>query len=137
MKNYIEKEWFVETPDGTRLVGSECPDCRNVFFPKKRICPECFGENITDYIVSRKGTLHAYTQSFMGPPSLDKPYVQAFVDMPEGFKLFTLLTNWEPIETTLKIGMDVEMIIDKIDVDKTGNDIIGYKFRPISTEEQS
>jgi uncharacterized OB-fold protein len=137
MEKFIEKEWFKKTPDGIRLVGSKCQSCEKVFFPKKRICPNCFEESLIDYMLSQKGKLHAFTLSVMGPPSIKKPYVQAYVDLPEGIKLFSLLTDYEPIDETLKIGMDVEMTIDKILEDEAGDEIVGYKFRPVKQETLS
>jgi uncharacterized OB-fold protein len=137
MEKFIEELWFKKTTDGIRLVGSKCIDCKKTFFPKKKICPECFEENLVDAILSNRGRLHAYAMSVMGPPFLEKPYVQAYVDLPEGIKLFSLLKDWEPIGETLEIGMEMEMVIDKISVDRTGNEIIGYKFRPVKEEEVS
>ena len=137
MDKFIEESWFEHTTEGIRLVGSKCMSCRKSFFPKKKICPECFDENLADVLLSNRGKLHAYAKSVMGPPSLEKPYVQAYVDLPEGIKMFSLLKDWEPIEKTLKIGMEMEMVIDKIKVDNAGETILGYKFRPVKKEKGS
>jgi uncharacterized OB-fold protein len=137
MEKFIEESWFKKTPDGIRLMGSKCLTCEKTFFPKKKICPECFEENPVDTILSHRGRLHAYAMSVMGPPFLEKPYVQAYVDLPEGIKLFSLLKDWEPIGETLEIGMEMEMVIDKINVNGAGDDIIGYKFRPVKEEDAS
>jgi uncharacterized OB-fold protein len=40
-----------------------------------------------------------------------KPYVIGFIDLPEGIKLFSMLTDCEPAEKTLKIGMEMETIL--------------------------
>jgi uncharacterized OB-fold protein len=137
MEKFLEESWFKKTPDSIRLVGSSCPSCKKIFFPKKKVCPECFEDHLVDHTLSNRGQLHAYAMSVMGPPALEKPYVQAYVDLPEGIKLFTLLKDWEPIDENLKIGMDMEMVIDKIYVDRAGDDIIGYKFRPLKEEGAS
>ena len=131
MDKFIEASWFEHTTEGIRLVGSRCLSCKKTFFPKKKICPACFEKNLVDVVLSNRGKLHAYARSVMGPPSLEKPYVQAYVDLPEGIKLFTLLKDWEPIDDTLEIGMEMEMVIDTIKVDSAGENIIGYKFRPV------
>ena len=131
MDKFIEDRWFKMTTDGIRLMGSKCLSCKKTFFPKKKICPECFDENLIDAALSNRGTLHAYAMSVMGPPTIEKPYVQAYVDLPEGIKLFSLLKDWEPIDEKLKIGMNMEMVVERISVDPAGNNIIGYKFRPV------
>lgn len=137
MEKFIDESWFKKTPDGIRLIGTKCLSCEKTFFPKKKICPECFEENLIDVILSNRGKLHAYTKSFMGPPSLENPYVQAYLDLPEGIKLFTILKDCEPLDEKLKIGMDMEMVIDKIGVDNAGDEIIAYKFRPVKEEDLS
>lgn len=137
MEKFLEEAWFKKTPDGIRLVGSTCLSCKKTFFPKKKICPECFEGHLIEDTLSNRGKLHAYAMSVMGPPTMEIPYVQAYVDLPEGIKLFSLLKDWEPIDETLKIGMDMEMVIDKISVDSAGDDILGYKFRPLKAEEAS
>jgi benzoylsuccinyl-CoA thiolase BbsA subunit len=67
----------------------------------------------------------------MGPSGMEKPYVIGFVDLPEGIKLFSLLTQCEPWDEVLKVEMEMEMVIETIRRDKEGTEIIGYKFRPV------
>jgi uncharacterized OB-fold protein len=133
MKKYMEEKWFMETADGVSLRGTRCEACNKVFFPKKEVCPDCFDGHLVDVPLGRKGRLHAYTLSVMGPPHLKKPYVAAFVDLPEGIKVYTLLTECEPVDEVLRVGMDVEMVIEKIGDDAEGNEMIGYKFKPLGT----
>lgn len=131
MKKFIEDQWFGEGPDGTVLVGTRCGACGKTFFPKKEVCPECFDGELSEVPLSRRGKLHAYTLSVMGPRHLPKPYLAAFVELPEGIKLYTLLTGCEPAPEAVRIGMDVEMVIEKITEDESGNEVMGYKFRPV------
>jgi len=84
--------------------------------------------------LSKRGRLHTYALSVLGPPEMEKPYVIGFIDLPEGIKLFTVLTDCEPWDEVLKIDMEMEMVIGKIKQDEYGNEIISYKFRPINKE---
>jgi uncharacterized OB-fold protein len=127
---FIEKEWFSEGKEGPALVASKCDACGNVFFPKKKVCPECFDGNLNEIPLSKKGKLHTYSLAAMGPADLGKPYVMGFIDLPEGIKLYSLIVDCEPWQEVLKIGMDMELVIGKIKTDQNGNDIKGYMFRP-------
>ena len=126
----IEKSWFTHTKDEVVLVGSKCSDCAKVFFPKKKICPECFEGKLRDIPLSKKGRLHTYTQSVMGPTDIQKPYVIGFIDLPEGIKLFAMIVDCEPWDQVLKIDMEMEMVVGPVKRDTHGNEIIGYMFKP-------
>lgn len=132
--NFIENGWFKDSAEGIVLVGGRCENCGKIFFPKKTVCPNCFDGELKDIPLSKRGKLHTYSLSVMGPPEIEKPYVCAFIDLPEGIKLFSVLTDCEPWDEVLQIGMDMEMIVEKIKEDKSGNEILSYKFRPINTE---
>jgi uncharacterized OB-fold protein len=66
----------------------------------------------------------------MGPSGLPTPYLIGFIDLPEGIKLFSLLTQCDPWDRVLKVGMEMEMVIETIRQDEEGNEIVAYKFRP-------
>ena len=130
----IEERWFKGSPEGMVLVGSRCETCKKSFFPKKEVCPDCFDGELKEVPLSRKGKLHTYALSVMGPSDMEKPYVIGFIDLPEGIKLFSILTDCEPWDEVLKIDMEMEMFIGKIKQDEYGNSIRSYKFRPVVTE---
>jgi uncharacterized OB-fold protein len=128
---FIEPEWFKDYGGEVMVVGSRCEACKKVFFPKKETCPDCFEGKLREIPLSKKGRLHSYTLSFMNLPGMETPYVMGFVDLPEGIKLFSVLTDCEPYEKVLKVDIEMEMVIEKIKKDQSGNEIWGYKFRPI------
>ena len=130
----IEERWFKNSTDGVVLVGSRCEECKKTFFPKKLVCPECFNVELKEVPLSKKGKLHSYVLSVMGPSEMEKPYVIGFIDLPEGIKLFSILTDCEPWDHVLKVDMEMEMVIAKIKEDKYGNSIRSYKFRPVVVE---
>ena len=57
------------------------------------------------------------------------PYSFGWVELPEGIRVETLFTGCAP--ENLKIGMKVEMVLEKLHEDDEGNEIICHKFRPI------
>ena len=119
--------------DKPHLIGSKCRACGRVFFPKRSICRVCMLEDTMEEIpLSTRGKIDTFTVVRVAPLGFKAPYIQAFVDLPEGQRIFSLITGCEPSEDALKEGQEVELVIDKITEDEKGNDLIGYKFRPVS-----
>ena len=137
MEKIIEEKWFTKTPDGIRLVGSKCRSCDKVFFPVKKVCPDCYDGQLTTVQLSTQGKLHAFTRSEMGPTTMEKPYYQGFIELPENIKLFSLLTGCESVGEGLKVDMEMEMVIDRIFCEADGTAVMGYKFRPLNKEARS
>lgn len=133
---FMEPEWFRQSPDGPVLLGSKCRFCGKVLFPQRRyLCLHCLKEGGLEPVpISRAGKLHTYAVQVLGAPGFASPYAIGWIELPEGIKLFSLLTDCEPFNETLKIGMDMEMVIGALRTirDEQGEvEIIGYKFRPI------
>ena len=131
---FHDPSMFAETAAGPALVGQKCRACGKVAFPRKRVCPACFGENLDDQLLSTTGTLHTYTRTYVGAPHLPSPYLLRFVDVPEGIRLLSLLVDCEPAEEVLRVGMPMEMTIGPLMKDASGEDLFTYKFRPASGE---
>ncbi len=131
---WIEDGWFKDFGHGPDLVGTKCLDCNQVFFPPKPVCPKCFDGRLEKTPLSRKGTLHTFARSVMGPTDMKKPFVMGFVDLPEGIKLYSLIIDCDPWDQVLRVGMDVEMVIGPVKTDADGRDVIGYMFRPVKEE---
>jgi len=118
--------------DKSYLIGSQCSACGRTFFPKQSVCKICMREDtMQETALSTRGKIDTFTVVHVAPMGFKSPYIQAFVDLPEGPRIFSLITGCEPSEDALKTGTEVEMIIDKITEDEKGNDLIGYKFRPV------
>ncbi|MEW5723871.1 MAG: zinc ribbon domain-containing protein [Thermodesulfobacteriota bacterium] len=93
---FLEEVWFKDFGEGPVLAGSRCRSCNKVFFPKKPVCPQCYVGELEDVPLSRRGRIHAYALSHMGPADIPKPYVMAFVDLPEGIKLYSIIKDCDP-----------------------------------------
>ncbi len=117
----------------SQLIGSRCHNCGEIFFPKKGngICTNCQSRNLEEIKLSTRGKIYSYTVVMQRPPVYYKgsvPYAEGFVELQEGVRIQTLLTDCDFDE--IKIGMEVEMIIEKLYEDEEGNEIITYKFKP-------
>lgn len=120
-----------------QLIGSHCKSCGDYFFPKTFTClnPDCKDKKVEEVTLSRRGKIWSYTILYYPPPP---PFVApdpfeptpiAEVEIPEGLKIIGMMEDCEPEK--VKIGMEVELITGKLYTDKEGNDIIGWKFRPV------
>ena len=119
-----------------QLIGSRCGDCGEIFFPKrwKGICLNCQEMNLEDILLSRRGKIYSYTVVMQARPQPAPykgpvPYALAWVELPEGVRFETLLTDGD--FDRLAVGMDVELVIEKLHDDDDGNEVLSYKFRPI------
>ena len=68
----------------------------------------------------------------MAPEGFEAPYITGKTDLPEKVRIFSVITGCEPREDALEIGMEMEMVFEPLRKDKDGNDLIGYKFRPLA-----
>jgi uncharacterized OB-fold protein len=72
--------------------------------------------------LSSQGKLYSFTVSHVGRESMEAPYAFGFIDLPEGIRVFSLLTSTEE----LRQDMTVELV--------AGGTEIPYRFRPIRGE---
>jgi uncharacterized protein len=117
--------------DSSYLIGSKCEACGRVFFPRYPVCRVCMKDGtMREVPLSRKGRIDTFTVVHVAPVGFKAPYIQAYVDLPEGPRVFSLITGCDPLSNDLKDGTEVELVIDKIREDEKGNELIGYMFRP-------
>ena len=84
--------------------------------------------------LSTRGRVYSFTVAHVAPPGFVAPYLQAFIDLPEGPRIFSLISGVEPTPDAMENGMKVELVIEKIRDNEKGEEVIGYKFRPIKGE---
>lgn len=124
----INEKWFTQTPQGLALAGSRCRTCGRVYFPRKRVCSDCFQiDQMESVALGRLGRLYSFTVVEAGPPGFRVPYAAGYVDLLEGVRIFA------PIEgeaEALEIGMELEMTTGPIK-EENGVTIVGQKFRAV------
>ncbi|MDP2646592.1 MAG: enoyl-CoA hydratase-related protein [Desulfobacterales bacterium] len=122
--------------EAPHLIGTRCRSCGEVYFPPKKdkSCANCHGLDMEEIPLGRKGTVFSYTVVHMAPPEWQGPvpYAVALIDLPEKARFYSALTGCK-VEDAF-IGMEVELVIEKVRADAEGNDVAGYKFRPVSTK---
>ncbi len=122
---------------GPYLIGGKCISCGRIFFPKQPVCPQCTGQEIEESPpLSRRGKLYTYTVVHQKPPDYGgpTPYIIGRVQLPEG--VFILAQIKAAVED-LRVGMDMELVIEAICSDTSGDELEGYKFQPVPSEPEN
>lgn len=118
-----------------RLLGSRCTACGEVFFPRKPICGNCQSEQMEDIKFGKRGKLYSFSTVRYQPPlpwrgpEPFRPYQVALIELPEGIRFLSMLTDCNP--EILKLDMPVELVIEKQYEDEEGNEVMTYKFKPV------
>ena len=118
--------------DKPYLVGGRCRVCGYTSFPKQEACVRCRQDGVIEEIkLGPCGTLETFVVMRVGPPDFPPPYIIGFVKTKEGARLFTLITGCEVKDDALDMGQEMELVIERVKEDKEGNNLIGWKFRPV------
>jgi uncharacterized OB-fold protein len=113
------------------LIGSRCQNCGDRFFPKRHICLSCGQEGIEETTLGRRGKIWTYTVARQTPPGslMQAPYVIAVVQLADGPMVQAVLSECD-LEA-VRVGMEVEMVLEKMGTSAEGNDLMAFKFKPI------
>lgn len=115
-----------------QLIGIKCNRCGEVIFPHQTICPNCSSPDVQELLIGPRGKLYSFTVIYQPAPIGYKgpvPYGVVKVEMPEGLRITGPSTINDPAQ--FKIGMKMELVIDKMFTDANGNDVVGFKFKPV------
>ncbi|HXX33193.1 MAG TPA: OB-fold domain-containing protein [Thermodesulfobacteriota bacterium] len=121
-----------------RLIASECPSCGEVLFPKRKMCANCQEEKLREITLSPRGKIYSFSVVMQRPGRYYEgpvPYAFGWVEFPEkvrGEGLF-VCDNFED----LRIGREVEVVIEKLTEDQDGNEVVAHKFRLIGPSKES
>jgi scaffold protein (connect acetoacetyl-CoA thiolase and HMG-CoA synthase) len=130
---YQEAECYAAASPGGEayLIGSKCRKCGYVTFPPRVACSACVsGGSMVTAPLGFRGKIDTFSVLHTGTSDFKAPYILAYV-LIGGAKVLSLITGCEPQEESLEIGEEVELVIEKIREDGQGNEIWGYKFRPV------
>ena len=131
--------WFTMPPAEPRLIGSRCPACGNIFFPRIDVCrnPYCKKDKpLKEITFGEKGKLFTFTVNyFKTPPPYHAPdpflpYASGVVELPEGLNVQTMIGPGYD-EHNLKVGMEMKLVIDKLYQDENGNDVMSWMYHPV------
>ena len=98
-----------------KVLYQECPACSHRQFYPRAMCTNCAADPEWRE-ASGRGTVHTFTviRQNWAPPFADElPYVVAMVELAEGVKMMTNITDCDP--DTVHIGMAVEAYTVKVE----------------------
>ena len=91
-----------------RLVGQRCTRCATLRHPPRPMCPHCGSLEVEVVELSGRGTVYSYALLHHPQhPAFDYPVVAVLVDLDEGIRLVSNLTDIDPAD--VRIGMRVEV----------------------------
>ena len=115
------------------LLGARCGACGTVVFPRMPVCPSC-GRNGTmqNIEIGRKGRLFSHTIARFAPKGFKAPYFQAFVDLDEGPRIFSLIGAECAVEDgVLEDGMEMRIVIEPLADTPENKTTLTYKYVPV------
>jgi uncharacterized protein len=133
----IQEGLFTWPSAQPQLIGGKCADCGQHHFPPQDNCPACASLKVEKLPLSRRGTLWTWTVQNFPPPvppyagSVEhfKPFGVGYIELAEGLRVEARLT--ENDEGKLRIGMEMELIVEPFGSDRDGNTVMSYAFKPV------
>jgi uncharacterized OB-fold protein len=81
--------------------------------------------------IGRTGKLYSHTISYFAPKGFIAPSFQAFIDLPEGPRVFSLIGSNYPVERgVLEDGMVMRLIVEPLADTPEHKDELTYKYVP-------
>jgi uncharacterized OB-fold protein len=92
------------------------------------VCPRCKRRGTERVPVGDGATLFSFTVCHAAPAGWRAPYLQAYVELPERLRVFTLVTSAvEPRADALEVGEPMDLVVEPV---HPGSDVVTYKFAP-------
>lgn len=115
-------------PDGPRLLASCCERCGRYAFPGRQVCPRCKRRSMIPVKLGQQGTLYSFTVCHVAPEGWHAPYFQAYIRLPEGLRIFSLISSSvEPRADALRVGMGMELVVEPVE---PTSEVVTFKYRP-------
>ena len=118
--------------DGTRsgeLRLQRCQACGKAYFPPRPFCPRCASRDIEVFRASGRGRLHSYVIHHRPAQGFTPPYAIAVVELEEGPRLMTNITDCPQTPEALLLDMPVEVAFARLD-----DEITLPLFRPAAKQ---
>lgn len=132
--------WFTWPPSSEpALLGGRCKACGDYFFPPTTYCrnPRCMGADVESVPLSRRGKLWTYTINYYQPPppyvapTPFVPYATAAIELEkEKMRVQGMVASGVNLDS-LKIGMEMELVLEELYRDGEGRQVVVWKFRPV------
>jgi uncharacterized OB-fold protein len=119
-----DSEFFWNGLREHKLLIQSCGGCGTLRNPPQPMCPKCRSLEWELIESSGRGTVYSYVMPHQPTfPFFDYPYIVALIELAEGVRLVSNLTDIDPADVT--VGMAVEVFYQPFD-----NDLVLHQFRP-------
>jgi uncharacterized OB-fold protein len=127
MRVMVRERLFTDA-DPPALLASRCGNCGSVLFPRVDACTYCATEDPEPVELAGPGVLWAWTAVTASPPGYegDIPFGMGVVELPEGIRVITRLTESDP--SALAEGQPMELRVVPLHRNEDGDDVITYAF---------
>ena len=125
-KTPIREGLFSEGVSGD-LMGARCNDCKHILPPLTDTCYYCYGTDLKNVKLSRRGKLYSYTKIYQPHKHFEVPYYVGYIDLPEGIRSFSPL-KWKQGKPFC-VGMPMKLSVEKLWGAKD-SEVVGPKFEP-------
>lgn len=116
------------------LRASRCRECERYAFPPRAYCPRCRRPSMGLVRIGREARLYSFTVCNSAPSGWRAPYLQAYVELPEGIRVFTLVADEvDPLSDSLAVGIAMEPLVESVHRD---SERLTYKYRPAAGEDR-
>ncbi|MEJ8574254.1 Zn-ribbon domain-containing OB-fold protein [Microbaculum marinum] len=112
-----------------RFVTGQCQACGNRAFPMPPICSNCQSTDIVRKPVEAAGTVYSLTEVHVGPAEWHRPVRLAYVDLPDGLRVFG---HWRG---SVGIGTRVRARMGEVGKDAAGTHFTTYVFEPAEASD--
>lgn len=122
--------FFISLRDEQKILGIRCTECKRVFLPPRKMCPDCYRENSEWVELPPTGTLRTFTVSRRKLAAQPKapPIIYGLIQLDGAdTALLHILEEVEPEE--VRIGMKVEA---RFAEERQGTVMDIAYFRPVS-----
>ncbi|AYE97268.1 nucleic acid-binding protein [Mycobacterium paragordonae] len=122
-----DTEFFWNGLRDNKLLIQRCKGCGTLRHPPRPMCPHCRSLEWEAVESSGRGIVYSYVMPHEPKfPFFEYPYVVALVELEEGIRVVSNLTDIDPADVT--VGMPVEVYFQSFDA--AGEDLVLHQFRP-------
>ena len=135
----IREDFFegdLANPETVRLKGTRCRACGEVFLGSRTACESCQSADLEAIPLSRRGKLWSFTINrykppgdYVGPDPYE-PVAVGWIELPEGLRILAPLTGLDL--DAIHADIDVELTVGPLYTDADGNEVMTYKFGPVT-----
>lgn len=121
----------VRSDGSIALLGGWSPTSGRHHFPRADTCPYTGATDVEPVELSSQGRLWAWTAVTAAPPGYDGPVPYGFgvVELPEGLRLVTRLTEIDP--SRLRAGQAMRLVADELTA-AGGDTVVAWAFAATS-----